>query len=122
MEISSLLVMALLTVFVIGYLALPLYQNTSSSFRFTNKLISGLLAERDRVLDTLLELDLDYEMGKIAESNYQSARTRLVSKGGELMKSLEDLEQEYGLVDDNDERDDDLEKLISKRKKSLNRK
>jgi hypothetical protein len=57
---------------------------------------SALLAERDRVLNALSELDFDYTLGKIPEEDYPPQRTVLLQKGAGLLRQLDALEPEAG--------------------------
>jgi len=50
---------------------------------------STLLAERDRVLTALHELDFDYAMGKIPQEDYPEQRTVLLHTGAEVLRQLD---------------------------------
>ena len=50
---------------------------------------SFLLAERERLLTTLQELDFDHSLGKIPEEDYPIQRAELLRQGAEVMESLE---------------------------------
>ena len=54
--------------------------------------ISALLAERDRVLRALQELEFDYHLGKIPEEDYPTQRQFLLLKGAEVIKTLDQIE------------------------------
>jgi hypothetical protein len=51
--------------------------------------VSALLAERDRVLNALQELEFDYTMGKIPEEDYPGQREALVKRGAEVLRQLD---------------------------------
>jgi hypothetical protein len=53
---------------------------------------SALLAERDRVLTALWELDFDYTLGKIPEEDYSPQRAALLHKGANLLRQLDALQ------------------------------
>lgn len=53
---------------------------------------SHLLAERDRLLTALHELDFDYALGKIPEEDYPNQRAELLKAGVEVLKQLDALE------------------------------
>jgi hypothetical protein len=55
---------------------------------------SFLLAERDRILNALQELDFDYAMGKIPEEDYPAQRLILVTTGADVLRRLDALESE----------------------------
>lgn len=52
--------------------------------------ISTLLAERDRILTALEELDFDNALGKIPSEDYTIQRARLVKQGAEVLRKLDE--------------------------------
>lgn len=50
---------------------------------------SALLAERERLLRALRELDFDYALGKVPEEDYPALRAELLRRGGEVVRKLE---------------------------------
>ncbi|MCX7609934.1 MAG: zinc ribbon domain-containing protein [Anaerolineales bacterium] len=50
---------------------------------------SFLLAERERLLRALQELDFDYALGKVPEEDYPTLRAELLRRGGEVVRQLE---------------------------------
>jgi hypothetical protein len=66
--------------------------------------LSTLLAERDRVLTALEELDFDNSLGKIPQENYPGQRERLLRQGAEILRKLDEL--------DGDISDDEIERRI----------
>ena len=53
---------------------------------------SALLAERDRVLTALWELDFDNTLGKIPEEDYPLQRFALLHEGADLLRQLDALQ------------------------------
>jgi NADH pyrophosphatase NudC (nudix superfamily) len=53
--------------------------------------ISSLLAERDRVITSLQELDFDNTLGKIPAEDYPVQRAALLQRGAEVLKKLDEL-------------------------------
>ncbi|NLG96154.1 MAG: zinc ribbon domain-containing protein [Chloroflexi bacterium] len=62
--------------------------------REQDHLRSSLLAERDRVLTALQELDFDYSMGKIPEEDYPEQRAELMTRGAAVLRRLDELQPE----------------------------
>lgn len=59
---------------------------------------SSLLAERDRTLNALQELDFDYALGKVPEEEYPAMRAELMTKGASVLRALDAFEtSELGL-------------------------
>jgi hypothetical protein len=53
---------------------------------------SSLLAERDRIIGALQELDFDSALGKIPEEDYPEQRARLLQKGADVLRQLDVLQ------------------------------
>lgn len=53
--------------------------------------ISALMAERDRIVNALQELDFDYNLNKIPAEDYPLQRAELLKKGAEILKQLDAL-------------------------------
>jgi len=95
---------------------------------------STLLAERERVLNSLQELESDYQLGKVPDEDYPTQRANLLQKGADVLRKLDDLAPQAKL-DDKDVKieralasrrqktsgkkitDDDIESMISSRRK-----
>lgn len=52
---------------------------------------SSLMAERDRVINALQELDFDFNLGKIPSEDYPGQRALLLQKGAEILKRLDEV-------------------------------
>jgi hypothetical protein len=53
---------------------------------------STLLADRDRIVNALQELDFDYNLGKIPEEDYPQQRASLMQRGADVLRKLDMLE------------------------------
>lgn len=86
---------------------------------------SHWIAERERALEALLELDFDQQLGKVPPEVYAEHRQMLVRQGSEALKRLEALTQADNKPSQKTKQgrrakehsDTDLEALIAKRKK-----
>ena len=97
--------------------------------------VSSLLAERDRVLNSIQELDFDNSLGKIPPVEYTTQRKVLLQTGAEVLRQLDNLRQLSSIAEIKDEEaligdrfikddvrpatpttDEDLEELIAKRR------
>lgn len=56
--------------------------------------LSALLAERDRLLNALQELDFDHALGKIPDEDYPSQRALLLQRGAEVLRQLDTYQNE----------------------------
>lgn len=53
---------------------------------------SSLLAERDRIVNALQELDFDYSLGKIPEDEYPFQRGALLKSGADVLRGLDEIQ------------------------------
>jgi hypothetical protein len=93
MQISSILLILAVFVMVGAYLYLPFMaksRRTRSGAGETHE-VSALKAERDRVINSLQELDFDFNLGKIPEGEYPDQRAALLQKGADILRRLDEL-------------------------------
>jgi len=100
---------------------------------------SSLMAEYDRAVNTLQELDFDNSLGKVPAEDYPRQRAELLAKGADLLRKLDAMQSEESSrdaesrmeaavasrrADSSVEKsmtvldDDDLESMISARRKT----
>ncbi len=79
---------------------------------------SGLLAEYDRVLNALQELDFDHALGKIADEDYPSQRAFLLQNGAAVLKKLDEFQNQPGeaAAENHPTAEDRLEAAIAARR------
>jgi hypothetical protein len=75
--------------------------------------LSTLMAERDRVINSLQELDFDFKLGKIPEEDYPGQRTSLLQKGADLLRKIDSIAPQPSSAQDADAR---IEKAIAARR------
>jgi hypothetical protein len=99
MDIGSILLILSLLILVVLFVARPLFDrratiiHTGSDNREDHDR-SALLAQRDRILDALQELDFDHDLGKIPEEDYPAQRAALMEEGMEALRWLDRLQLE----------------------------
>jgi hypothetical protein len=95
MDIGSLLLLLALLVLIGLFIARPLLDRDSAAATPEEELkvheLSTLLAERDRILTALEELDFDNALGKIPSEDYTNQRARLVNQGADVLRKLDEL-------------------------------
>src|SRR5512146_151036 len=89
MDLAAILFLVALLLAVSLYLVTPLMNNRAVRRREETQEVSSLLAERERLLNALQELDFDFQLGKIPEEDYPSQRADLLRKGAEVLKKLD---------------------------------
>lgn len=141
MDIGSILLILGLLLLVALYLSKPLMERTSTLVSDEEHEYSALLAERDRILNALQELDFDYTLGKIPEESYPIQRESLLQHGAAILRQIDKFHGEEST--DVNERleaaiearriekgrdeaptleDDDLEELIAMRRRERSEK
>lgn len=98
MDLGSLLVILALGIMAAAFIAQPLIGRRGLGVMEEERHLSELLAERDRVLTTLQDLDMDFTMGKILREDYQTQRGKLVRYGAEVLKAIDELRGSVGEV------------------------
>ena len=95
MELGSIFLILALFVIVIVFISRPLFEEKTP---VNQSLVSpeehdssSLMAERDQILDAIQELDFDYALGKIPESDYPLQRKMLLDRGVETLRNLDAL-------------------------------
>lgn len=97
MDIGSVLAALALLAVVAAYLVRPLLERRGQGVSDEDHELSVLLAERDRVLSSLQDLDMDYSMDKILQEDYTRQRQELVKEGARILRRLDELESQDGL-------------------------
>lgn len=99
MDIGSIFLILALALAVSVFIARPFLERPAGgaatigpAFESREHLRSALLAEQERVLDALQELDFDHTLGKIPEEDYPTQRKHLLARGAEVMGELDRLE------------------------------
>lgn len=113
MPIGSVLLILALVALVALIVARPFWESQRGSWTKGEE-TSSLLAERERILEALLELDFDHQLGKVPEEIFASQRADLVNKGAQVLKELDS--QQAGADRAPLDPKDDLERLIATRK------
>jgi hypothetical protein len=95
MDIGSILLILALLIPVVLFIARPFYEpRLAEEEGLTQREdhdLSGLLAERDRILTALQELEFDHVLGKIPNEDYPAQRAGLVQRGAEILRKLDQL-------------------------------
>ena len=93
MDLSAILLLIALLLGIGLYLAAPLiFDSTRRNATEESSEISSLMAERDRVINSLQELDFDFKLGKIPDEDYPTQRAELLQKGADVLRKLDALQ------------------------------
>ena len=91
MEISSILLVLAVLVLVGIYVYAPLTGNARRMRAGESHELSALKAERDRVINSLQELDFDNNLGKVPAEDYPEQRALLLQKGADILRKLDEI-------------------------------
>ena len=91
MELGSILLILAVIVIVGVYLYIPFTTRSRRTRVNETHEISALKAERDRVINSLQELDFDFNLGKIPAGEYPDQRAFLLQKGADILRKLDEL-------------------------------
>ena len=91
MDLAAILFLIALLLAVSLYLVSPLLSNRTRRAPEDTADVSSLLAERERLLNALQELDFDHQLGKIPEEDYPEQRADLLRRGANVLQELDTL-------------------------------
>jgi NADH pyrophosphatase NudC (nudix superfamily) len=132
MQLVAILISLGILIFVGMYLYAPFLDRRARRVTAEEHEISALLAERERAITALQELDFDYKLGKVPEEDYPTQRAALLQRGAEILRRLDEFKPEKAAPDNRVERavatrrqklamqpvsDDEIENLIAGRRK-----
>jgi hypothetical protein len=98
MDIGSIFLILGILVLVVLYVSQPFVQRKATVVSHEEHAFSALLAERDRIVNALQELDFDFTLGKIPEDSYASQRIDMLQRGAGILRQIDNFQGE--LVDD----------------------
>ncbi|MBE7534412.1 MAG: zinc ribbon domain-containing protein [Anaerolineales bacterium] len=120
MDIIAIFLTVAVLALVVIYLSAPFRRGKGWRIGAEEHELSALLAEHERTLDSLQELDFDFRLGKIPEGEYPSQRANLLQKGADLLRQIDALHASHPHEAAKDTLDDaQIETLISKRRAEL---
>ena len=137
MELTAIFFSLAVLILVGIYLYAPFMERRARRVTEEEHELSALMAERDRVINSLQELDFDFKLGKIPEDDYPVQRSSLLQKGADILRQIDSLAPQATSAQDTEARleraiaarradasvarvevtDDDLESMISSRRK-----
>jgi NADH pyrophosphatase NudC (nudix superfamily) len=138
MQITAIFFTLAILILVAIYLYAPFMERRARSVTQEEHELSALMAERDRVINSLQELDFDFKLGKVPDEDYPIQRASLLQKGADILRQIDALAPQPISSQDVDARiekaiaarradasvakpevdDDDLESMIAARHKS----
>jgi hypothetical protein len=91
MELTAIFLSLAVLIFVGMYLYSPFMERRARRVTEEEHELSALMAERDRVINSLQELDFDFKLGKIPDEDYPIQRAHLLQKGAGILRGIDAL-------------------------------
>ena len=91
MELTAIFFSLAVLILVGIYLYAPFMERRARRVTEEEHELSALMAERDRVINALQELDFDFKLGKIPEDDYPVQRSTLLQKGADILRKIDSL-------------------------------
>ena len=113
MQIAAILLTLGVIILVGLYLYAPFLERSGRRVTEEEHELSSLLAERDRAVNSLQELDFDFKLGKIPESEYPAQRAELLQRGADILRKIDSFSANADSAQDTESR---LEKAVAARR------
>ncbi|HET9588723.1 MAG TPA: zinc ribbon domain-containing protein [Anaerolineales bacterium] len=91
MELTAIFLSLAVLILVGMYLYSPFMERQARRVTEEEHDLSALMAERDRVINSLQELDFDFKLGKIPDEDYPAQRAYLLQKGADILRKIDAL-------------------------------
>ncbi|HTX92452.1 MAG TPA: zinc ribbon domain-containing protein [Anaerolineales bacterium] len=127
MDLGAILLLLAVIILVVLFVSMPFTEHWRVQVAGGRQL-SALMAERDRILNTIQELDFDQSLGKIPAEEYPNQRALLLQSGAEVLRRLDEIQSQMAAADGRQTgkglrplaarklSDEDLEDLIANRR------
>ncbi len=119
MELGAFFLVLAVGLLVGLYVAQPLLERRGRRMIAEGHETSALMAERDRVVNALQELDFDFKLNKIPAEDYPIQRAELLKKGTEVLKQLDTLTSNSQPVSNGKGAADRIESAVAARRADL---
>jgi len=101
MDLGAILLLTAVAVGVGLFVAIPFLEGRrAAALTPSGQEMSSLLAERDRLVTSLQELDFDYTLGKIPAEAYPAQRAELLQHGADVLRKMDALNLTSGTEDE----------------------
>lgn len=113
MQLTAIFFTLAIFMLVAIYLYAPFMERRARRVTEEEHDLSALMAERDRVINSLQELDFDFNLGKIPEEDYPAQRANLLQKGADVLRQIDSIAPQPASAQNADAR---IEKAIAARR------
>ena len=113
MDIGSILAGLALTLLTVAFVTIPFLQHRGKGITELERQSSMLQASRDRVLDSLQEMEIDFGTGKILDEDYRDQRQALMKEGAGILRRIDVLMTDGHVRPAGGDIDDEIEAAIA---------
>lgn len=113
MDIGSIFAGLALALLTVAFVVLPFLQHRGKGITEAERQSSELQAGRDRVLNSLQELEIDFGTGKILEEDYRGQRQALMKEGAGILRRIDALKVGSHVRIEGGDIDDEIEAAIA---------
>ena len=90
-KILELILVAIIVVGIIVFIAYPLFTVAREDAAETPGALDGLIAQRDSAYDAIRDLDFDFQMGKLSQSDYTALREKYRARAALALQQIDAL-------------------------------
>ena len=80
---------AIIVLGILAFIAYPLFSAAREDIFETPSALDGLLSQRDAEYDALRDLDFDFQMGKLSQSDYTSLREKYKARAAVALQQID---------------------------------
>lgn len=123
MEFSSIMIVIFIFILSGVFIMRPFLVEEKKPKRSGSSKTDSLVAEKERLLLAIEELDLEYELDKISVQEHNRNRDILLAEAADVIKQLDKIQKPVSSkkkkTSTSTKADDDLERLINERRQQL---
>ncbi len=83
------IIIAAIIVVVIAVIAYPLFNGTGPETASTPNALDEFIAQRDSAYDAIRDLDFDFQMGKLSQSDYEALRDKYKARAAQALQQID---------------------------------
>lgn len=87
----ELVIIAVIVVAVVAFIAYPLLNTTKEKGAAPPDALDSLIAQRDSAYDALRDLDFDFQMGKLSQTDYEQLRAKYKTRAAQTLQQIDAL-------------------------------
>jgi hypothetical protein len=91
MDLGSIFIGLAIAIIAVVYVTRPIFAHQGRAVTVEDRRISELKANRDRIIRSIQDLEMDYAMGKIPDGDYRIQRDELMAAGAVTLREIDDL-------------------------------